>query len=200
MKLTKQDKAMLRGEFEKVWHDDDKMVDWCVKNTSGYIEAGGLVVTMDKPSIKKDFWFGEHTYDYDEVVEHADKCSKSVEYFKHENMSHCDAYNLLQALDGKDWRGYDTSYKLYVAKKSYCGQDDDCRLGYVKALTWGTDPREYFATRSGMIEHREIDDDEKAALREFLEDEVEKFDKRLDTYLKRYGLSKCHYGVYWADR
>ena len=31
-------------------------------------------------------------------------------------------------------------------------------------------------------------------------DGYQKFEKRLKTYLKRYGLSKCSYGVYWADR
>ena len=29
--------------------------------------------------------------------------------------------------------------------------------------------------------------------------EQEKFEKRLNTYLKRYGLSKCHYWTYWLD-
>ena len=34
----------------------------------------------------------------------------------------------------------------------------------------------------------------------FLENEQAEFGKRLDSYLKRYGLEKCHFGVYWADR
>lgn len=34
-----------------------------------YIMLDDVMVTCDKPHIQTDFWFGEHTYDYDEVCD-----------------------------------------------------------------------------------------------------------------------------------
>lgn len=45
-----------------------------------------------------------------------------------------------------------------------------------------------------------LDDDERAAVTGMLQDECDKFGKRLTSYLKRYGLSKCRFSTYWADR
>ena len=200
MKMTKEDKQAVREQFEKVWHGDEKMVEHCVRSTSGYIMLDEIMVTFDKPHIQTDFWFGEHTYDYDEVCDECSRASESERYFITENLSSCKAKNLMDAIDGRDSRGYDACFKVYVVDRHYCSQDDDCKLGYVRALRLGMNPEEHFATRSGTQNDRELTEDEKAALRGFLEEEVEKFRKRLKTYLKRYGLSKCHYGVYWADR
>ena len=50
------------------------------------------------------------------------------------------------------------------------------------------------------MEYRRLTDEETAAFIQMHKEEVEKFEKRLRTYLKRYGLSKCYYGMYWADR
>ena len=199
MKMMKEAKQVVREQYEKVW-DSEKMVEHCVKSVSGYTMIGDVMVTAEKPSIKTDFWFGEHTYDYDEVCEEASRASESEQYFIRENLWGCSSKNLLDALNGRDSRGYDTSFDVYVIRGKYYSQDDDCKLGYVQALRFGTDPEEYFATRNGTQDYRPLTDDEKDQMREFLEGEVEKFRKRLNTYLKRYGLTKCHYGVYWADR
>lgn len=200
MALTMQDKEMLRDEYKKVWHEDSKMVEYCVKSASGYIDIGGLLYVMEKPHIKTSFWFGEHTYDYDEVTEHCHNMSQSEKYFIDENLRWCAAWEMLEALEGRDMRGYEASYKAYIVRGKYWGQDDACRLGYVNVLRLGTDPEEHFRTSKGPQLYRELTKDETERLKEFLRDEVAKFQKRLNTYLKRYGLSKCSYGTYWADR
>jgi len=188
MKMTKQDKELVREQYAKVWHRrdgsiDEKMVEYCTKKTSGYVMLGETMVTFDKPSIKTDFWFGEHTWDYDEVCERADNCSKSESYFIAENIA--DFKWRLEKID-------DSSWSMYVCPRGYCSQDEDCVLGCVEFARWGEQPRSVGA--------REMTDEERMAYRGFLAEEQEKFEKRLRTYLKRYGLSKCHYGVYWADR
>ena len=183
MKMTKEAKRAVREQYEKVWHEDTKMVDFCTKKTSGYVMIDGTMVTFDKPHIKTDFWFGEHTYDYDEGVEHADKCSESESYFLAENLSDL------------DWRlecAEDRNIKMYLSPRGYCHQDDDCILGYVEFCRYYESPRSKGA--------REMTPEERGAYAEFVKEEREKFEKRLNAYLKRYGLSKCHYGVYWADR
>ena len=67
MKLTKDDKMMLRKEYVKVWGSDGKMVDHCVKSASGYIDFGDVLMAfpdgcyiMDR---KRPYWeasFGIH--------------------------------------------------------------------------------------------------------------------------------------------
>lgn len=183
MKMTKEDKQRVREQYEKVWRNDQKMVDYCTKRTSGYIMIDGIMVTFDKPHIKTDFWFGEHTYDYDEVVEHCDKCSESEAYFIEENM-HDFKWRLENLAD--------PCVRVYLSPRGYCCQDDDCILGCVEFCRYYDKPRSKNA--------REMTEEERAEYAKFIEEESEKFEKRLHAYLKRYGLSKCHYGVFWADR
>lgn len=187
MKMTKQDKELVREQYAKVWHRrdgsvDEKMVDYCTKKTSGYVMIDGHMVIFDKPSIKTDFWFGEHTWDYDEVCDRADAASKSEAYFMARN------------LEDFNWRLeklYDDAWTVYICPRGYCSQDPDCILGCVEFVRDGS-PRN--------SEARVATRRERAEYAAFIEEEKAKFEKRLRTYLKRYGLSKCHYGVYWADR
>lgn len=191
MKLTKDDKAMLAKQYRKVWGDDEKMVGHCVKSASGYIDFGRELLVMDKPHIKTDFWFGEHTWDYDEVCDECEKARHDVERFKRENIAwNCTAQRHLDEIE-------DGRRKPYIFFKHYYSQPDDCPLCYVQ---WCSefDSRDAYDLKNKP--NREMTGEELARFKEFCEDEVAKFEKRLDSYLKRYGLSKCHFGVYWADR
>lgn len=188
MKLTKDDKAMLRSEYAKVWRmrdgsEDTKMVEHCTKSASGYIAFGDDICVMDKPHIQTDFWFGEHTYDYDEVCDYRDRCSESESYFRSKNLASTDAKRLIEAIDD--------GHEFWLCRKY--GHLGESNLAYVQRL----DPI-WNSLRGDEI--RRMDDAELALLRTFCEEEQAKFSKRIDTYLKRYGLSKCHYGVFWADR
>ena len=189
MKMTKQDKELVREQYAKVWHRrdgsvDEKMVDYCTRKTSGYVVIDGRMVTFDKPSIKTNFWFGEHTYDFDEVVKQAEACSKSEEYFIAEN------------LDAIDWRLEaiaDPHCRVYIGRRGYSNQEEGCILASVEFCRYSLDgPR--------IGDAREMTEDERQQYADFIKGEREKFEKRLRTYLKRYGLSKCYFGTYWADR
>lgn len=184
MKVSKQDKQMLAEEFGKAWSEDSGMVDWCVKNVGGFWESSdGQVVTIDKPHVETEFWFGEHTYDYDEVVDFADKCSRDEGYFIAKNLSRTEAARHIYNMD-------ETARDAYIVRHNMV---EDCRISHVEwALPW-----EVERIRG---DYRKMTDDEVREFREVLDGEQEKFRKRLGSYLKRYGLSKCHFGVYWADR
>lgn len=91
MSLTKDDKQMLADRFGEVW-SDKKMVDYCVRKTSAYVELNdGSVLTIDKPRIETEFWFGEHGFDFDEKQELCHRLSKDEAYFYAENMNRCEA-------------------------------------------------------------------------------------------------------------
>ena len=183
MKLTKEDKEMLTNEYKKVW-STWRMVDYCVKKASAYVEFDGMLVVFDKPTIETDFWFAEHTYDYEEVCELCDSMSNDEQYFIAENIRNCRASEIVELIDNGE-------LTACICPKRYYTQQTDCRLGYIEwCRHWEAVPEVA----------RPLTDDEIAALRQICVEEVEKFQKRLQTYLKRYGLTKCHYGVYWADR
>lgn len=180
MKLTKDDKAFLAEKYRTVWPNDDRMVDHCVKTTSAYVTLDdGTVLTHDKERIQTQFWFGEHGFDYDEKVKLAHELSEDESYFYEENMRRCDAnYKLGRIADGR--------YETWVGR-AYCGSDAIVCLRFYSP--WEDDK-----------EGRELSDDEKARVVSMLEGEQEKFGKRLTSYLKRYGLSKCRFDTFWADR
>ena len=201
MKLTKEDKAMIRAEYQKVWtrrdgSPDEKMIDYCTNKTSAYIDLGDGLVTFDKPSIETHFCFGEHGYDYDEVNETCNALSRNETYFIEENIRRTEAKDMLDRLTGNTER-YITCDVPILTYGAYCTQTSDCKLAHINFVNrfyedgWGHQPRGKW---------RDLTDEEKQRLVAILQDEIAKFEKRLKTYLKRYGMSKCHFWTYWADR
>ena len=176
MKLTKEDKQYLADKYRTAWADEG-MVEHCVKTTSAYVTLNdGKALTFDKPTIQTDFWFGEHGYDFDDKNDLCHELSNDEAYFIEKNMNRCDAVRMLKALaDGKD----------VSVCQSYSG-GDICHLR--------------FYNHWDKVEGRELDQDELEEIVTVLKEEREKFRKRLMTYLKRYGMSKCHFGTFWADR
>lgn len=184
-RLTAEEKVMLREEFAKAWPGDDKMVERCVKSTTGYFASDdGIIVPFDKPSIKTEFWFGEHNYE-DRRAE-ARAASRDVDYFISRNMEQIDCLSLDR---GDEYE----SGTAYVFDRRYCSQPDDCRLGFVSFVR-PVDEQRWHEGR------RELTPAELDRYREAVENQRVLFGRRLKTYLKRYGLSKCHYQTFWADR
>ena len=186
-KLTKQDKAMLRDEFAKVWRDDDKMVDYCTKKVSAYMVIDGKVITIDKPSIQTHFCFGygvQGAYDYDEAQTTCSKMSQSERYFIDYNLRNCLAGQILDNMANATWVDYWLTDRRYNGKSNLAAIrcEDRSERFYYEDQGW-----------------RRLTKDELAEYKRMLEAEIEKFRKRLNTYLKRYGLSKCDYWTYWAD-
>jgi len=180
MKLTMEDKAFLAEKYRTVWPNSDRMVDHCVKTTSAYVTLDdGTVLTHDKESIQTQFWFGEHGFDFDEKVKLAHELSENETYFYEENMRRCDANRKLSRIT-------EGGYEVRVAPQYY---DSDAIVSLMFCKPWEENK-----------EGRELNDNEKAKVISMLEGECDKFGKRLTSYLKRYGLSKCRFDTYWADR
>lgn len=194
--MSATEKQTIEEQYRMVWHDDERMVSHCVKTTSNYFTSDdGIIVDFEKPTIQTSFWFGEHGYDYEEMNETAHAASKSVEFFKRKNFANLESYR-------KAWGECEhyTSYRYpYIKRGAYCTQDDACMLGCIE-----------FANCAGEshITGRKL---EAEGFRKLTEGEIERlrdaenrrnalFEKRLDAYLKRYGLSKVQCSTYWADR
>lgn len=181
-------------EWEKVWKDKG-MLDYERKRFSSAIrlENGGILY-FEKPSINNKFCF----HDEGEQYEHYKKLSSDEElmksYFKAENLSEYDrAIKGLAKLE--NWEGDYYGLTWYIQRESYCSQTEPLNLFHYRAF------REYDVTNNpSMYEGAEkMTETDRKAIVKALKHERDKFEKRLDAYLKRYGISKLHTWTYWAD-
>ena len=74
----------------------------------------------------------------------------------------------------------------------------DSNVGYIKY----NEPSALYrnGNKYDPTTEKKLDDETIDALIEKSEEELDKFNKRLKTYLKKYGLSKVSHSSYWADR
>lgn len=179
--MKQQMKEMLRKEYAQFYAEGTDMHKHLVNGVSDAVVINGNIFEVDKRGIKTDFCFGystcyEDSYDYEEAQERCRLAgSDGGEYFKAVNLERFDE-------DNKPLRD-DRVYAVYrkYGKGNICEvvgsslhYDETC---FVKFLN----------------------DDEKTQINALINRERNKFEKRLDNYLKRYGTSKLHCWTYWMD-
>lgn len=180
-------KDLLAKEYSKVWNDQ-KMVNYCMKKVSDVaVMADGSLVVIEKPHIKTNFCFGESGYDIEDAEKAAHYAKTNEQYFVDENMryTHFDremAY-LTHYING----GTGQTPYIYSA---YWNTGDNCKLHNVRFYA-------YYETSPSDGDVLSVDDAK--VLLETYKSAKAKFEKRLRTYLKRYGLSKVHSWTYWRD-
>lgn len=188
--MTADEKRTIEEQYRMVWGRDEKMVRHCVSSTSNYFTSDdGIVVTFDKPHIQKQFWFGEHNYE--DRTEEAAAAEKSVDFFIRENTAYLKSY--------KSTPLYRSAYHyLYIKRGEYVSQPDGCALGYIEFGNCnGEGLREDDLVAKGF---RRLTESEAERLYEAEDRRDALFMKRLQSYLKRYGLSKVSCDTFWADR
>ncbi len=174
-----------------VWHNDQKMVDYCVKKAGYIVELeDGSILAIEKPSIEKNFCFGYSdsrydTEDYDRANAMADHASNSTEYFIEQNMK--DINEQIDSLEGKGWKASRWIYKIRIP---YSGQPEDSKLKALHVFQSWDENAEKYPTLEGENLRRVIEG-YKAVRADF--------EKRLQTYLKRYGMSQVRSWSYWQD-
>lgn len=186
-------RAHIRERYAKAWGDDSRMIDFCCGKISRAVWLDdGTAFIWEKPSIETDFCFGESGYDYDEAQEMAAHARNSQEYFKRENLREFDA--ILAALEG-DGKGVYQGAQPYIRQISYHG-----------AGAIGLSELQWLRT----VDFFDMSEQQKKSIRLPYAEELEKiiegykaertaFEKRLDTYLKRYGMSKVNSWTYWRE-
>lgn len=172
----------------EVW-SDQSMVDYCLKKAAHIVELeNGDIIIIDKPSIQKNFCFGYSDSRYDtEDLDRAERMAaharKSVDYFMKENLSGINT--TITQLNGQDSNRYE--FRIAIP---YTGQPKDSQLKSIWPVARWENRGSEFPVLEGENLRRVIEGYEvvKAA-----------FEKRLNTYLKKYGLSKIHSWSYWQD-
>lgn len=190
MKTTTTEKALLAEHVRMAW-DSPRMIDHIVKSTSAILTIGDRIISFDKPTIQTSFHFAEHGHDFDAVNEYAHNMSKNEIFFITENLHRSPAGAVLRQVESARNKS-NPSY--IVLNPTYTGQPEECALTSIIHRT----PRnemDFGKDLDQAITDEELDQIEAVALAE-----QTKFEKRLMTYLKRYGLTKCSFNVFWADR
>lgn len=183
---------LLREDFAKIWENSKEMQGYCLKNTSNCIltSFGGLV-TFDKPKIETNFCFGYHdsmtdTESYDAAN---DACENFGEkQFLKENLA--DMQEVLNLFEGKKKYSCQSTKHLYFSRK-YSGSNI-----YSIVFLDEYDAKDKAWRFDGLTKASDENFQKCYAAQK---QEYEKFEKRLKSYLKRYGTEKLRTWTYWAD-
>lgn len=183
----------------EVWPDDKKMQDYCEKTCAYIVElSNGDIIVRQKPHIQTHFCFGmgmDGVYTDDEREEAeslADNVRANVNYFVSENMKDImrDIEALNKCVSGK--------LECYIFP-AYSGQSAKSKLKTYSIVEVIYNPE--FAP----YRWKHLADAKKMEVEDILKiiaglQEVRKYmEKRLNTYLKRYGLEKLHVWTYCRD-
>ena len=143
------------------------------KCRQGAIDLGGYFYLLpDKASIQGSFWFHDEGPNYDYYLEVTKDEERKRAYFLAKNLNRFDIDEAREDLDRYGVYEYDQDGQTVI---------NIARSQWVDRLRPATDA-------------------EKAAILEALAWCRDKFEKRLNAYLKRWGTSKLRFGTYWADR
>lgn len=182
-----------RAEIAKVWPNDERMVDYCCKKASAIIKLStGQLMEFEKPSINTSFCFG-YSDDMDgsdrkDAQDMASHAGTSEEYFKNYNLS-----DLREAIEQYEGKGEDKCLSPYVTHQ-YRGHQAN-----IVAVVWLSDwNAENEAWQFGN-DLTPLTKEDRMLILDTYKKELEKFEKRLNSYLKRYGLSKVRSWTYWRD-
>ena len=206
MLIKEYGKENLMAEFKKAW-TDQSMVDYCTKKVASVaVLSDSEIITVDKQSIETRFCFGESGYDYDDAASMAEHARQSESYFKAENMK--DFNEWIKDLD--DVLNNHGRYRLVIHQRQYCGQTADCKLRSIAfekdfdiidalggSVMWDDIPGAEITIHGRQV--RVATAEEVNKIKEAYVQAAKMHEKKIDNYLKRYGLSKVHTWTYWRD-
>jgi len=175
-------KELIKKYADIDYPNNKSMNDYILKSTSEVIETSkGYLIRFEKPSIKTRFCFG-HGYNGISTSEDAKRAFDNAEYAR-TNEQYFINENLEEINDKiKQYEENDLYYcDIIINQLIKCITTEKCIYHY-------------------NDEHVEkVSEQDKELILNTLKSEKAKFEKRLNTYLKRYGLSKVHSWTYLVD-
>lgn len=149
-----------------------------MKEYVGAVKIQGKYYLIEKPHINNRFCFRDEGADYEYYKELMDDKEKRLaEYFKSENLSEFDRH----------------------IEKITKGEYGDTRVWWSPCQKYNRMEVCFYSSFGQPNGYTEFTEDEKQVILNALRYGRSLFEKRLDTYLKRYGVSKIHTWTYWAD-
>ena len=178
-----------------VWQDE-KMQEYARKSTAYIVElTNGDIIALDKPRIETRFCFGHgycgRTTEEDEkrAYNMAEYAATNQEYFINEN---------IKGLEEKIKDLRDTRLKAYTYT-AYSGQPEKSKLKNYTLASLCYTPEYNPAYYANLKDLKEITMKDRERIAAGLEKVKADFVKRLNTYLKRYGLTKVRTWTYLSD-
>lgn len=195
MANTKNEQAALKAEYldiiaAEVWNNDKGMIDFISKKISQIIKtSNGYLIPLDKPDIETRFCFGYSlnrydTEDYDRANDMVDYASKSIDYFKSENLKKI-----------TEWITAIENDEVYIHTHYYKSPANSRAKKLVHMKYYHFDRM----TKLEAAEYKPLTGADKETVLNAYKIELAKFEKRLDSYIKRYGTSKLKVWSYWQD-
>ena len=205
----KPNKEVLAQEYTKVWGKDHKMVDYCVNKAAAIaILPAGEIIEVEKETIKTSFCFDD-SYDYEGAQDMAAHARRSEAYLKAQNMKDLDSWvNDLEEVYNGDMTT--SSYQHYVLTISNrYDRAQDCNI---KSINWtrlvdildDCGGSAFINELPGKTlnhygrEYRVATKEEIAIILDLYKYAREKHEKKVDSYIKRYGTTKVNSWTYWG--
>ena len=173
------------GEQFVAWLDEYIAKDGVETERKDYVGAVKLhdhYFLLSKPGMETRFCFHDEGPDYEHYKELTSADDKMARYFKAKNLQEFDG-KIKHIEKGEEWSEDKRVWWYTSDDNSYCRY----KL-YLRFYDAGRDEEGTLCT-----------DEEKKLILNGLKFARECFEKRLDAYLKRYGVSKLHTWTYWAD-
>lgn len=181
--------------IKKDWKSE-RMIKHCISRLSNDCTlSNGHIMTFEKPYIKTSFCYGyslssSDSESYDRAGEQAYNATQDTINFINENIDHSGIKRSYEYLAKAEKIYYRLDSYGFITVNSFCNEHEECRL------------RCEFGTQSEMYKQYiqfELNDNDKKLIMSKLSEELQKFVKRLNTYLKKYGLSCVNSWSYWQD-
>lgn len=175
--MTEKEKAVIARLVDPSW------IDFTISHTDSlFVIDDNHYYRIGKPEIRKDFCFGygnclQYTQEQEMIAAgQADRASTDPEYFIRENLR--GFADLANAVNNAEW---------------FCLCDDgECDI---------------ISSRHALFDlpavqerlYRRVTDEDRTSILALIADARKRFAKRLQTYLRRYGLSKLNVWTYLVD-
>lgn len=188
-------KAIYAEGIKESWKDEH-MQEYCIKCNCLFVpfRANTIIVGLEKPYIQKDFWFGYSDFGqgptFDECNNAEDNARRNaIDYFMKSNLKPIDndIKKITELIENKNF-----SYYNYYFNKHYYSESETNPVSTIVYFDKWQDREKY--------EKNFLTAEELKLYLEALKEYRNMFIKRLNTYLKRFGVSKLHFGTYWMDR
>lgn len=198
---NKENKAQLMNgylnEMRKKYAEDGEMLEYYRKTAGQIVQLtnGGFFV-VPKSVIQTSFCFGYHTDYSGEEWANAESSRRaflsSTQYFKAEN---------LRGLDEKISKFKNNETFVVLRRVSYYGESEPLNVYKCETLDGWTFKKKFDldAISPADIKKYCIGAEDLAIIIQAYEAERNAFNKRLDTYIKKYGTSKLKTWSYWLD-
>lgn len=181
--------------IKKDWKSE-RMIKHCISRLSNDCTlSNGHIMTFEKPYIKTSFCYGyslscTDSESYDRASELAYNAQNDVINFINENIDYSGIKRVYEKLKNAEKVYYNLNHYGFINIENLHNEHDECRL------------RCEYGTQSEMYKQYiqfELNNNDKKLIMEKLAEELQKFVKRLNTYLKKYGLSCVNSWSYWQD-